>query len=185
VIAPPRAVGVLHLDPLVADALASALERYPELQPVVVGSDLDALEQRPLDAVALDGALPGASAAASSLRRAGVRVVVMAGGTERPAARGDDGPPAPPGSVQALAHALAPEAGTAHRNLDLLSHREREVLGLAAQGLAAKQIAARMGISAKTVEAHKSKIFDKLGVRSQTAAVALMTSGEGVPAWTR
>ena len=50
--------------------------------------------------------------------------------------------------------------------LAALTPREREVLELAAQGLHAKEIAARLGISPRTVEVHKTRIMDKLGVRN-------------------
>jgi len=47
-----------------------------------------------------------------------------------------------------------------------LTAREREVLEHAAQGLHAKEIAARLGISPRTVEVHKTRIMEKLGVRN-------------------
>jgi RNA polymerase sigma factor (sigma-70 family) len=50
--------------------------------------------------------------------------------------------------------------------LDTLTAREREVLEHAAQGLHAKEIAARLGISPRTVEVHKTRIMEKLGVRN-------------------
>jgi len=50
--------------------------------------------------------------------------------------------------------------------LSSLSAREREVLELAATGLHAKQIAAALGISVRTVEIHKQHIMEKLGVRN-------------------
>jgi FixJ family two-component response regulator len=50
--------------------------------------------------------------------------------------------------------------------LAALTGREREVLELAAQGLHAKEIAARLGISPRTVEVHKTHIMEKLGVRN-------------------
>jgi RNA polymerase sigma factor (sigma-70 family) len=50
--------------------------------------------------------------------------------------------------------------------LSRLTAREREVLEQAAQGLHAKEIAAALGISARTVEVHKTRIMDKLGVRN-------------------
>jgi DNA-binding CsgD family transcriptional regulator len=180
----PSSVAVLHREPLVADALASALARYPSLLPALVSSDVAALDGREFDAVALDGSLPGASAAASALRRRGVRVIVMRGtATTGTTDTADDAAP-PPGSVAALAEALEPHACDSDGQVDRLSRREREVLTLAAKGLAGKQIAARLGISPKTVEAHKSKIFTKLRVRSQTAAVAMMTSVAGGVRWT-
>ena len=47
-----------------------------------------------------------------------------------------------------------------------LTPREREVLEKAAQGLHAKEIAAALGISPRTVEVHKTRIMEKLGVRN-------------------
>lgn len=47
-----------------------------------------------------------------------------------------------------------------------LTAREREVLEHAAQGLHAKEIAAALGISPRTVELHKTRIMDKLEVRN-------------------
>jgi RNA polymerase sigma factor (sigma-70 family) len=50
--------------------------------------------------------------------------------------------------------------------LATLTEREREVLEHAAQGLHAKEIAAALGISPRTVEVHKTRIMEKLGVRN-------------------
>jgi RNA polymerase sigma factor (sigma-70 family) len=55
--------------------------------------------------------------------------------------------------------------------LDRLTAREREVLHCAAQGLHAKEIAAALGISPRTVEVHKTRIMEKLGVRNATQLV--------------
>ena len=54
----------------------------------------------------------------------------------------------------------------------VLSTREREILGLLADGLGNKQIAARLGISANTVKTHLELLFDKLDVSSRAEAVA-------------
>ena len=50
--------------------------------------------------------------------------------------------------------------------LERLTPREREVLEHAARGLHAKEIGALLGISARTVEVHKTRIMEKLGVRN-------------------
>jgi RNA polymerase sigma factor (sigma-70 family) len=50
--------------------------------------------------------------------------------------------------------------------LALLTPREREVLEHAAKGLHAKEIARALGISARTVEVHKTRVMAKLGVRN-------------------
>jgi DNA-binding NarL/FixJ family response regulator len=54
-----------------------------------------------------------------------------------------------------------------------LTPRESDILVAMADGLAAKAIAARLGVALKTVENHKIRIFDKLGVRSQAHAVTV------------
>jgi len=50
--------------------------------------------------------------------------------------------------------------------LGSLTGREREVLEQAALGLHAKEIAAKLAISPRTVEVHKTRIMAKLGVRN-------------------
>ena len=62
------------------------------------------------------------------------------------------------------------------RKLASLSAREREVLDLAATGLHAKQIAASLGISVRTVEVHKQRIMEKLGVRNVAELVRFALS---------
>lgn len=47
-----------------------------------------------------------------------------------------------------------------------LTSREREVLDHAVRGLHAKEIAAALGISTRTVEVHKTRIMEKLEVRN-------------------
>jgi len=81
----------------------------------------------------------------------------------RAAARGEA--PLSPRAAQALLSARRepdPLAG--------LSEREREVLGLVAAGLSNKQIAARLGISEKTVKAHLTRVFRTIGVFDRTQA---------------
>ena len=51
-----------------------------------------------------------------------------------------------------------------------LTPREREVLSLVAAGLANKQIARRLGISDRTVKAHLTSVFARLGVEDRTQA---------------
>jgi DNA-binding NarL/FixJ family response regulator len=52
-----------------------------------------------------------------------------------------------------------------------LSARERQVLGLMAEGLSNTEIAERLTISEKTVRNHASNLFDKLGVWSRAQAI--------------
>lgn len=51
----------------------------------------------------------------------------------------------------------------AHGCLDILTARERQVLRLAVTGLSNKAIACRLGISHRTVEAHRARVFEKTG----------------------
>jgi DNA-binding NarL/FixJ family response regulator len=55
--------------------------------------------------------------------------------------------------------------------VDPLTAREREVLQLAAEGLANKQIALSLGISEHTVKFHLSSLYTKLGATSRTEAI--------------
>ncbi len=48
----------------------------------------------------------------------------------------------------------------------VLSSREREVLQLIAEGKNTKEAAARLNLSAKTIEAHRKNIMDKLNLHS-------------------
>lgn len=81
--------------------------------------------------------------------------------------------------VRAAANGDAPldaRAGRAlldnrHRNPSpSLTDREEEVLRLLGTGLANKAIAARLGISDKTVKAHLTRVFAELGVTDRTQA---------------
>ena len=57
------------------------------------------------------------------------------------------------------------EADTVRR-LEHLTQREREVLGLIIIGKLNKQIADVLGISIKTVEVHRARVMEKMGVNS-------------------
>jgi DNA-binding NarL/FixJ family response regulator len=60
----------------------------------------------------------------------------------------------------------------------LLTVRELEVLQLVSRGSRTKEIAADLSVSTRTVEAHLTSIFNKLGVSSRTEAV-LRASSKG------
>jgi len=56
------------------------------------------------------------------------------------------------------------------RSIEDLTPREREVLALVGEGLANKQISRRLGIKEKTVKAHLSNVFQRIGVSDRTSA---------------
>jgi DNA-binding NarL/FixJ family response regulator len=78
------------------------------------------------------------------------------------AARGES--PLDPKAAQALVSARAE-----HTEAEL-TPREREVLGLLADGMPNKLIARRLEISEKTVKAHLTNIFQRIGVTDRTQA---------------
>lgn len=68
------------------------------------------------------------------------------------------------------AQALAAQVHHPERAIDdpygTLSTREREVFHMILEGFTSKEIARKLGISAKTAENHRARILDKLGVRN-------------------
>jgi DNA-binding NarL/FixJ family response regulator len=79
------------------------------------------------------------------------------------AARGES--PLAPKAAQALVAARAEQQADPE-----LTPREREVLALLADGLPNKVIARRLDISEKTVKAHLTNIFHRIGVSDRTQA---------------
>ena len=71
---------------------------------------------------------------------------------------------------------LARLPGGAPRD-DELSETQRQIAQLVAVGLSNKEIAARLFITARTVEANLSKIYEQLGVRSRTELASRLAAG--------
>jgi DNA-binding NarL/FixJ family response regulator len=85
----------------------------------------------------------------------------------RAVARGES--PLHPRAARALLTARRP-AFPAAGDATGLTEREVEVLRLVREGLANKQIARRLGITERTVKAHLSSVFQRLGVADRTQA---------------
>lgn len=62
--------------------------------------------------------------------------------------------------------------GEEDRSYQLLSNRELEILQLLAKGYTNKEISEQIFLSVKTVEAHRSKIYSKLGFKTRADLVA-------------
>lgn len=62
----------------------------------------------------------------------------------------------------------ADHPGLTDDRYDLLTAREREVLQLLAQSMTSSAIAARLTISPRTVETHRTNLMRKLGLQTQT-----------------
>jgi DNA-binding NarL/FixJ family response regulator len=77
----------------------------------------------------------------------------------------------PPSVASVVVRHLAGETQLAAE--ERLTPREMEVLRLVSEGLTNHQIARRLGLSVRTVEAHLTHVYDKLGVASRTEAVLL------------
>jgi DNA-binding NarL/FixJ family response regulator len=73
-----------------------------------------------------------------------------------------------PLSARAVEAYVERAKGTEVVAYDTLTSREREVLQLAAEGYTNAEIAARLSISSRTVETHRSAVMHKLGLRRQT-----------------
>ena len=160
------------------------------------------------DVVLMDLSMPvmgGVEATAAVLARCpGVRIVVLTSFSDREriiealqaGAIGyllkDSEPDDILRAVRAAAEGGAPLAPLAAKQLlgeffqraranSAISSREREVLTLVAQGLQNKQIARTLGISEKTVKAHLTSTFQRIGVEDRTQA-ALWAERHGLTA---
>jgi len=196
-------IRVLIVDdhPIVRDGLVVVLSHEPDLTVVDAVASVEEAErvagvERP-DVVLLDLELDGQDgvAAIPKLIEAGARVLVLTAydteervfGALQAGAGGYLLKGATAGeiasgirSVYAGEAALAPAVATRvvasvqpRRGRTTLSAREREVLGLLAEGLTTKEMAQRLGITDRTVKFHVHSVCAKLGAANRTQAVAL------------
>jgi two-component system, NarL family, nitrate/nitrite response regulator NarL len=62
----------------------------------------------------------------------------------------------------------------AHRDLNGLTSRERQVLSYLSRGFTNREIALKLGLSVKTIKQHKTLLFAKIGVRNRVEATAVL-----------
>ena len=182
----PLTVYVVDDDASVRDSLALmlGLAGYSTALFADAEAFLAALRPEWAGCVLADLRLPGKSGlelqAALRERGSGLPVVIITAHGDVPAARAAfradaidfiEKPFDQAQLVKAIEDAFSAESRRLRRaaeneKLATLTPREREVLEHAARGLHAKEIAAALGISPRTVEVHKTRIMEKLGVRN-------------------
>ena len=180
-----RTILVAHRHAMIAEGIAAGLARVRGIVPLRAVTTMAEAERlgENADGVVLDRYLAGSEGTANRLRAKGVRVVMLGEGSQE-----EDGLWVSAGSsIAALAGALVPETRVHRGTPSRLSAREKEILTLVGRGLAGKQVARHLGISPKTVEHHKTRIFSKLGAANQAAAVRLAAEEElrRGDSWTR
>ena len=78
---------------------------------------------------------------------------------------------APPLSDRAIEVYLQRSEDSQLDPYDMLTTREREVLHLAAQGMTSSETAGRLCISPRTVEVHRARVMQKLGLHNRTELI--------------
>jgi len=159
-------VVLVSVDP--RDGPSSALVSRISLSP-------DAISRTPAFVLLIDD--PSASTVADALR-SGARSVLPSDATPDEITAAIEAAAA--GLVTLPAHIAADLASAARlptrtpaASTQPLTRREIEVLGMLAEGLANKNIAARLGISEHTVKTHVASILTKLDAFSRAEAVAI------------
>jgi DNA-binding NarL/FixJ family response regulator len=193
---------------LLRDSLRSLLDAEPDIEVVATAADgadaLPAAEQHAPDVVLMDLSMPrmGGVEATRLLvaQQPGVQVVVLTSFPDQElifdavqaGAVGyllkDAAPEEVVRAVRSAAAGESPLDGRVARTLltrgrsstePTLTEREREVLRLVARGLANKQIARHLGIAERTVKAHLTSAFQRIGATDRVQA-ALWVTRHGV-----
>ena len=85
-----------------------------------------------------------------------------------------------PSAARLLAAAVVPERAhkTARGRFESLSDREQTVLRLVAEGYSGAEIARRLSVSTKTIDAYKRRVQEKLGLQHRTDYVRFAIEAE-------
>ena len=133
-------------------------EEFPPIIVLVTGTDLDGVTISQALFVGADGFIHKDSAPerfVEGIRRAAQAEIVLEG--------------LPRGALGRIV-----EGFDRHRNASaVLTSREIEVLGIAAEGLTAREIGRRLGVRERTVTTHLNNIYRKLGATGRMAAVTV------------
>lgn len=76
---------------------------------------------------------------------------------------------------------LEEEFDTNHALVSTLTPRERDVMGYVALGKPNKIIAAELGVSQRTIEAHRARVFHKLRVRNAVELARCLLTPQQLP----
>lgn len=182
--------------PLVRDGLRARLEQVPDLQVVAEAADglgaLAACADHAPDLILLDFALrdeTGVDVARALLAQYPQLRLLLLSMHDNPAYVAEaqragasayllkDQPAS--AIVEALRHVAAGGEVWPQRGGDTpaLTPREREVLGLVAEGLSCKQIGERLGMGVRTVETHRTHLRRKLALDSPAALLRYAMDG--------
>lgn len=188
--------------PMVRDGLRARLEAVPGLQ--VVGEcdhaeeALQMAEALQPDLVIMDIGLRGDNGLEATRRlrahQPGLRVLILSmydnpgyiSEAQRAGARGYVLKDSPAEAIIDALHTVAaggqvwPQAGPGGQpppSGPHLTPREREVLGLLAEGLSSRQIGERLGMGARTVETHRTHLRRKLNLDSPAALLRYAIAG--------
>ncbi len=77
-------------------------------------------------------------------------------------------------ALSAVALAQVGQSSSFQARLDSLTDREKAVMQLVVSGLPNKLVADQLDISVRTVEVHRARVFDKMGVKSAVELANLM-----------
>jgi DNA-binding NarL/FixJ family response regulator len=198
--APTRVVLVEDHD-MVAEAMALAMDRADDIEIVArarsIATALTEVRRCTPDVVLLDRRLPDGDAidAIGALSQTGARILVLTGeATSTVAARvaeaGGSGLVLKSAGLEELEDAVRRVADgeavfgaeflagvlsrlTGRTRSATLTARERQALGLLADGASTAEVAERLGVAVNTARNHVQRVLEKLGARSKLEAVAI------------